>query len=174
MSGLLPTDYAELDRTMCELDELLQAPRLRRQLRRAECGMRNEFAPGRDVSSAPFPTATSLAPDPVSPFGSASSDQEFGAHIPTSRGDLAEPSICPWCVLERAMSRCSKTERTGLVRVQSCERHAPVESRLDGVSPHRPGFPSEVSCPAESPLTPAGAVDSRRPLLAERIHSSAS
>jgi len=154
VSGLLPTDYAELDSTMCELDEL--RPRAvitssawgegglvaRRDAGQEPAGRgchpEKILAPGRNVSSVAFPTPTSLASGPVS-------------------------IICPFCALEARMQGRPLHSR-GLVRVASCERHAPVNSGLEGLSPHQFGSSSEVSCPAQSTLTPAGAVDSRRSL----------
>ena len=203
MSGLLPMDYAELDRTMRELDELHARPvitatawgeshlvRAPRQQRPTSI----DFAPGRDVSSAPFPTATSLAPDPVllaerihsicpvPVLAELASNKSSNAGRDTDTREARESTretihacsdtcrtlaagqfICPFCAWERAAGRLGPAAAPrGLVRVQSCERHACREGGAAATA--LPGFPSEVSCPADSPLTPAGAVDSRRPL----------
>lgn len=110
MSGLLPTDYAELDRTLCELEDLRSKPVITAVawgerfsfLSRSSVELRwgntplKLLTPGRNVSSAACPTPTSLASGPVlfqSPGDSSSREGSCPAVpiIPAGAVDTLQP-----------------------------------------------------------------------------------
>jgi hypothetical protein len=117
-------DLDELDRVCCELDDL----RPRAVMTAAAWGESDLISPGRPVSSAASPKA----------------------HLLGVAGPV--DAICPWCAWERAAGRRESCERLGLVRIESCERHA---AQL---------VSSEVK--RTSPSTPAGDLRGRPPFLA--------
>lgn len=146
----------ELDRVCCELDDLRPRAVITR-VAWGECDLARVPQGGSEPHKL---VERGSIPRPATNFESHSN---LTSGRPVSSAGFPDPhllgevgpvsSICPWCALERAMSG-QRSVRSGLVRVASCDRHAPEQSSV------------EVSV-CDSPITPAGGLLGHRPFPQE-------